>query len=154
MSTIYQTRNFSSPGKWLKRIAFTSIFILWLTYIITHFEGITPKYFLIIFVIYLCLIVMGQFDELTITDKEIIIEQKSIIPFLKSKRVVPFEKIASIKKNSNFIHNDGHWFAFLHRKDNNLEVNLIDETCELIDGKLHPKGIRGLEEILSVHIID
>jgi hypothetical protein len=31
-----------------------------------------------------------------------------------------------------------------------LEVNLIDGTCELIDGKLHPKGISGLKELLAL----
>lgn len=152
MSIIYQTSNFLSPAKWLKRILYTTVFVIWSVYIITDFDGITPNNTLIIFCIYLFIIIAGQFDELTITQNEIIIQQKSIVPFLRSKRVVPFNKIQSVKKNSNFINNDGHWFAFLHKKDHNLEVNLFDGSYELIDGKLYSKGVVGLKELILTKV--
>tara|TARA_B110000093_G_C12752067_1_gene318874 strand:+ start:268 stop:483 length:216 start_codon:yes stop_codon:yes gene_type:complete len=66
------------------------------------------------------------------------------------KRIVPFNKIQSVKKNSNFFYNDGHWVVFLHENDNTLEVNLIDTTCELIDAKLHTKCISGQKELLAL----
>lgn len=69
---------------------------------------------------------------------------------MKLKRIVPFNKIQSVKKNSNFFYNDAHCVVFLHKNDNNLEVNLIDTTCELIDGKLHTKCISGQQRTLSV----
>ena len=45
---------------------------------------------------------------------------------------------------------DGLFKTIIHKNDNNLEVNLIDTTCELIDGKLHTKCISGQQRTLSV----
>lgn len=146
---MYKTNNFYDYSSWSRRIIFVSLFtaVSFLTYLDVNY--MTPSILIVVIAVYILLIIIGQFDELEITTENVIVSQKSIVPFLRSKRVIPINSIESIKRNSNFIQSEGHWFVFLHKKDDNLELNLCDGKYEIISGKLHPNGSKAIAEIIE-----
>lgn len=146
---IYKTNNFYDYGSWSKRIIFVSLFTIvsFLTYL--DIDYMTVRDLIVVIVIYVLLIVAGQFDELEIDSENVIISQKSIIPFLRSKKIIPITSIKLIKRNSNFIQSEGHWFVFLHKKDDNLELNLEDGKYEIISGKLHTNGSKAIADLIE-----
>lgn len=147
----FKTNNFQRIKPWLKRVFFTTAFFALLLNRLVDLSPITTTGWLIIVAIYVIIIAANQVDELTVTNSEIIVEQRSIIPLLCSKRRVSYSNITSVKRNSNFVMNDGHWFVFLNRKRKLLEINLADGSYEVINSNLHPHGLDGLYEVIETN---
>ncbi len=89
------------------------------------------------------LVIAGQIDELEINNSEIIVKQKSLIPFLKSIRKYRIEEIEIIKRNSNYIEGEG-LMSFTLKRRKSVEVIFKDGSSEIINSKLHPGGLEGL----------
>ena len=143
---IYKTKNFGNPTSWVKRTFFVGLFGL-LIYIrlIRYFELSLIQTILFVLIL-IILIAAGQIDELEINHSEIIVEQKSFIPFLKSKRKYKISDIKNIRKNSNYVEGDGSWLVLLFRSKKAVEIIFNNGDSEIINSKLHPKGFKGLKD--------
>lgn len=146
---MYRTQNFKSPFTWIRRIMYTSIFFLILIFSLYRILEFTEFTWLIIVVSYLFTVIAGQIDELTIDHKFVTIEQKSIVPFFRSKKIIEISNIKSLKKISNQTSNERGWLFFGRHHKNILEINLNNGTSERINGSLHPQGINSIKEMIE-----
>lgn len=140
----YKTRNFSKLTSWLKRTFFVSLFGFIIFYRILQYAELSTLQNIIFLSILFILVVIGQIDELEINQNEIIIEQKSFIPFFNSKRTYALSEIKLIRKNSNYVEGDGSWIVLIFRKKKAVELIFNDGKSEVINANLHPFGYKGL----------
>jgi len=115
-------------------------------YLVNKFFNITPIHLILLAGFGALLITTRQVDELKITSTEIEIYQRSIIPFLKSKRVHQTNTIKSFKKNSRYTTGDGldNWLSRLLTTTNALEILFENGKTEIINGRIHKDGLNGL----------
>lgn len=139
----FKTNNFGKFGPWFKRLFFVGLFG-WIAYIkMFSTFGFSNLGMSIYIFSLLLLVIVGQIDELEINNSQIIVRQNSIIPFLRSTRTYQIEEIVNIKKNSNYIEGEG-FGSFILKKRKAVEIIFKDNSSEIINCKLHPKGYKGL----------
>jgi len=145
---MYKTVNFKKPITWLRKIIFIGLFLILPFAILIQTTNYSVSWFIII-TLYIFFIVVGQIDELEINNISVTIEQKSILPFLRSKKIIPFSEIKSLRMISDQSTNDRGWLLYSQHKKNILELNLHNKTSEKISGSLHPKGIVSIKTIIE-----
>jgi len=145
----FKTSNHLRPTKWIKRIFFTSLFGFLVYFKLLRYHDFTPTQITLSLSILLLLVISGQFDEIEITNNEIIFEQWSLIPFLKSKRRYNLNEIILVKKNSNYTHSDGDYTHLLLRARNAYEINFNNGQHEIIDNHTMGKELSSILKIIQ-----
>lgn len=146
---MYETNNFHSITPWLKRIAFSLLASLLILWVILVLEFNFMACCLISLGTFFFLTMSNQIDELTITDTQITLETKSIIPFLRSKEMLLLNAIADIRFVSNQTTNDKGWFLIDKGSREILEIITTQGKTVMINGNLHPKGSTGIKNLLE-----
>ena len=142
----FKTNNFSNPQYWIIRILLVLALGIGYYYLVNNFFNITPIHLILIAGFGALIIATRQVDEIKITSTEIEIYQRSIIPFLKSKRVHQSNTIKSFKKNSRYTTGNGldNWLSRLLTTTNALEILFENGKTEIINGRIHKDGLNGL----------
>lgn len=147
---IYKTYNFRKLRTWIFRIM---LILGILVFIVVRVSMATNKTISlteigIVVGVIILFVAMSQVEELTIDENQLIIEQKSFIPALSSKKSYTISEIKALKSVANQTTNDRGFFLFRNNKSI-LELELLNGEFVRLRGALHPKGVEGLKSIFN-----
>jgi hypothetical protein len=146
---MYKTENYHKPASWMKRLIFVSILFVLIAYIMIISNVTQITYWIIYTILYLFFVLSNQIEELTIDDERIILEQKSIFPFLTSKNEIGLSQIKTLNLKSNQSSNERGWYFFERQNKNMLELITNDDVIFIINGKLHLQGANGIKTLID-----
>ena len=148
---IFETNNIKRTSKWLKRSFFISMLYGLIYFSLFRFFELTELPFFYISLSWVGLILLGQFDEVTITESSISIGQSSIISLLRTNRTYQLSDLIELKKNGNYTESDGDYFFLLLRTRRGYELNFVNGEHEIIDnwtfGRQMDEIIKALKRI-------
>ena len=142
----YKTKNFIRPWTWIKRTLFVCAFGFLFQRGLFLLGELTNTQLIIGGAIIVFLILAGQVDEIEINDSELIVSQRSLIPFLRSRRVHQLADIEQVKTNNNTMLGDSLFIQFLYSNRRAVEVNFRDGESEIFRSSMHPSGDFGLRK--------